>query len=156
MVNLISSCFFSKLKGDNKIMIKINVKSTKEEFEIAGKVFVADFSDIQLRKYFEYGNEVAEQDKALAKKFPNMDKEKDFAKMAKVIADLIPQRAGLFKSFFDKCFGEGKGEEIYQLVGEATSNMELIFEAIWKTIVEKMNNQNMQEANAKAEKYIKN
>jgi hypothetical protein len=136
-------------------MIKINLQNTKEEFEIAGKVFTADFSDAHLQKYFEYGQDVAEQDKALAEKFPDMDKEQDFAKVAGVIAELIPQRADLFKQFFDKCFGEGKGEELYQLVGESTPNMQLIFEAVWKAIVGKMQNDELDKAQEVADKYIK-
>lgn len=136
-------------------MIKINLHSTKETFEIAGKEFTADFSDAHLKRYFEYGQNVAEQDKELANKFPDMDKEKDFAKVAKVIAELIPQRAELFKQFFDKCFGEGKGEELYQLVGESTPNMQLIFEAVWKAIVTKMQNEEVTQAEKVADKYIK-
>lgn len=136
-------------------MIKINLQNTKEQFEIAGKVFEADFSDIQLKKYFEYGQEVAEFDRKLQEQYPDMANENDFGKLASAIAEVLPKRAESFKDFFDKCFGEGQGEEIYQVCGESTPNMQKVFEAIWQTIINKMQNVESKEQQV-TDKYIKN
>lgn len=137
-------------------MIKINLASVKETFEIGGKEFVADFSDVQLKKYFEYGQEVAEKDKEIAAKFPDVNEDADFGKVALAIAELLPKRAATFIEFFDKCFGEGKGIEIYKICGESTPNMMTVFQAVWQTIVSKMHNQEIEHAQEVADKYIKN
>lgn len=136
-------------------MIKINLTSVKEQFEIGGKVFEADFSDDKLKKYFEYGNEVAELDKKINAKFPKIDEEKDFGKLASAIAEVLPQRAESFRIFFDKTFGAGKGQEIYEICGESTPNLQKVFEAVWQVILSKLATADS-EGQVAADKYIKN
>lgn len=155
MVINVIMLFFDNRKGINKIMIKINLQSTKEEFEINGIVFIVDFSDSKLKEYFEFTQELYGKEMEIEKEFSGIEHEKDFNKVANAIVTLLPKQANGYKLLFDKIFGEGKGEEIYKLCGESTPNMKTVFEIVWNTILDKM--QNVESEGQKAvDKYVKN
>lgn len=136
-------------------MIKINLVSTKEEFEIGNKVFEADFSDNNLKDYFQYGQDMYKKEQEIAKEFPNIENEKDFDKVAHAIVKVLPKKAEGLKGFFDKTFGAGQGEVVYKICGESTSNMQKVFEVIWVVILEKMQNVES-EGQKTVDKYVKN
>lgn len=136
-------------------MIKINLQNTIEEFQIGDHTYSADFSDEALRRYFKNGKEVDEIDKQIEAEYPDIENEQDFSKVAGAIIAVLPKRAESYKRFFDQTFGEGKGEEIYSLCGESTPNMQKVFEAVWRVILDKMQNIESEGQRA-AKKYVKN
>lgn len=155
MVINVIMLFFDNRKGINKIMIKINLQSTKETFEIGDKEFTADFSDTNVKEYFELTKEFYEKGINMEKKYAGLEKEKDPNKLINTLVQLIPEQANEFKNLFDRIFGEGKGEEIYKLCGESTPNMKLVFEVVWGTVLDRMKNVES-EGQKTVDKYVHN
>jgi len=136
-------------------MIKIDLNETKKDFRIKDKTFTANFSDDTLRHYFEIGKEIDKLDKDFEEKFPDIENERDFGKVAQAVIEALPVRAESYQEFFDETFGEGSGAEIYEICGESTPNMKKVFDAVWNEILKHMAGIETKEETT-AKKYIKN
>jgi hypothetical protein len=129
-------------------MINIQLRSTKESFEILGHKFNAYFSDTSLKKFWDEGSKVNESDEGLVKRHGGLKRLDDpeskissteaYRELAAAALDSIPTNCEAYKKFFDSVFGQGKGEEIYELCGRSTPNMGRVFEVVWQSVMKHM------------------
>lgn len=135
--------------------IKLDVQTSKIEFDFAGIIAVADVSDANIKKLIELksGDLQEEADKA-SKEVANMDEDdvtaEDFERMYGLAAELYGQ-------IYEPVFGEGTFTKVYEHVGSIQSTIVAFDQAIDYVIadINKRNEQGIKARENKLAKYKK-
>lgn len=135
--------------------IKLDVQTSKIEFDFAGIIAVADVSDANIKKLIELrsGDLQAEADKA-SKEVANMDEDEvtaeDFERMYGLAAKLYGQ-------IYEPVFGDGTFTKVYEHVGSIQSTIVAFDQAIDYVIadINKRNEQGIKARENKLAKYKK-
>ena len=137
------------------MVIKLNVETTKIDFDFAGLEVTADVSDSNIKKLLELRDgDLQEDADAAAKEVAGMNEEdvtsEDFERMYLLCVDLYGQ-------IYEPVFGEGSFKKVYEHVGSIQSTIKAFDEALDYIITDiyKRNEEGIKARDNKLAKYKK-
>lgn len=131
---------------------KIDVQTSKIEFDFAGKIVVANVSDANIKKLIELrSSDLQEEADKASKEVANMNEEditaEDFERMYGLAADL-------YSRIYEPVFGDGTFKTIYDHIGSIQATIGAFDDAIDYVIAD-INKRNEQGIKARENKLAK-